>query len=74
MLTGFSPRKTVITVHIMPGFAKYGDLLDRIGPLRHSVSCLYIPRLDQINQDALAELIALSGAGTRRIYGAPNQT
>lgn len=71
MLTGFSPRKSAVTVYIMPGFGKYGDLLDRIGPLRHSVSCLYIPKLARVDQTALAELITHSVADMRRIYSVP---
>ena len=71
MLTGFSPRKTALTVYIMPGFGSYGALLDRIGHLRHSVSCLYIPRLDRIDQSALVELITTSVSDMRRIYNVP---
>ena len=31
MLTGFSPRKNDLTLYIMPGFARYEDLMARLG-------------------------------------------
>ena len=57
-LTGFSPRKQNLTVYIMPGFGKYTDLLSRLGKHKHSVSCLYIKRLADVDMAALSELIA----------------
>lgn len=69
-LTGFSPRKAALTVYIMPGFSAYEDLLARLGPHRHSVSCLYLPRLDAVDGDVLAEMIAKSVDEMRTRYHA----
>ncbi len=60
MLTGLSPRKSALTVYIMPGFSRYGDLLSRLGKHRHSVSCLYLTRLANIDFDVLTELVRRS--------------
>mgnify|MGYP001818533911 CR=1 FL=1 len=57
-LTGFSPRKQNLTIYIMPGFGKYAALLSRLGKHKHSVSCLYVNKLADINMDVLSELIA----------------
>lgn len=67
LATGFSPRKTSLTVYIMPGYADFGDILKRLGKHRTGRSCLYINRLDAVDEDALRELIAagLRDLGTR---------
>ncbi len=67
-LTGLSPRKANLTVYIMPGFSEYQDRLDRLGPHKHSVSCLYLGRLNKIDLDVLEELIAQSVADMRAKY------
>ena len=60
MLTGFSPRKQNLTIYIMPGFGKYDKLLSRLGKYKLGKSCLYIKKLDDVDQDALKELVKQS--------------
>ena len=60
MLTGYSPRKQVMTVYIMPGFDGYTALLKRLGKHKVSKSCLYIRRLSDVDEDVLEQLIAKS--------------
>jgi len=67
-LTGVSPRKANLTVYIMPGFKKYGGLLDRLGKHKHSVSCLYLGRLRNVDRDVLEELVRTSVADMRAMY------
>lgn len=57
LATGFSPRKAEISVYVLPGYADFGPILSRLGPHRLGKACLYIKRLDRIDQGALAELI-----------------
>ncbi len=57
-LTGFSPRKSAMTIYIVPGFKAYEDQLRRLGRHRHSVSCLYIPRLSGLDMTVLGEIVA----------------
>ncbi|MFO7586362.1 MAG: DUF1801 domain-containing protein [Anaerolineales bacterium] len=59
---GFSPRKQNLTLYIMDGFPKYQGLLAKLGKHKTGVSCLYIKRLEQIDQDVLREMISLSVA------------
>lgn len=68
MRTGLSPRKAALSIYIMPGFSACGDLLARLGPHRHSKSCLYITRLDKVNLDVLEDIINRSLAEMRRRY------
>lgn len=67
-LTGFSPRKSALTIYIMPGFESYKDQLARLGKHKHSRSCLYLTRLDAVDQSVLAEIIGDSVDWMRRKY------
>jgi len=69
MMTGFSPRARDITVYIMPGFSKFGPLLKKLGKHKTGKSCLYIKKLDDIDEKVLAELVAESVREMRRKYG-----
>ena len=60
MLTGFSPRKNDLTVYIIPGFDRYGDLLDKLGKHRTGKSCLYLKRLSDVDLSVLQTLIQKS--------------
>ena len=68
-VTGLAPRKAALTVYIMPGFKAYGDLMQRLGKHRHSVSCLYITRLENVDFEVLTELVRRSVSDMRRKYG-----
>jgi hypothetical protein len=68
MLTGFSPRKQNLVVYIMPGFSRYGDVLNALGKHKLGRSCLYLNKLDDVNFDKLKELVAGSVDEMRRKY------
>ena len=67
-ITGFSPRKTALTVYIMPGFDRYEDRLQRLGPHKTGKSCLYLKNLDAIDRDVLEEIIRDSVGAMREKY------
>lgn len=71
-LTGFSPRKQNLTIYIMPGFKEYADLLTKIGKHKHSVSCLYINKLADIDIKVLKKLIKQSVAEMKKRYETTN--
>ena len=58
MATGFAPRKAKLSVYIMPGYADFGPILERLGPHSKGKSCLYITRLARVDLNVLDELIA----------------
>ncbi len=67
-VTGFSPRKAAMTVYIVNGFKPYGALLKKLGPHKHSSSCLYLSNLEKIDMGALEELVTRSVADMRKKY------
>ncbi len=66
LATGFAPRKSALSLYIMPGYQDFGDLLDRLGKHKHGRSCLYINKLADVDLEVLAELIraGLDGLGS----------
>ncbi|MCY6381667.1 DUF1801 domain-containing protein [Hoeflea prorocentri] len=60
MITGFSPRKSAISIYIMPGFSQYGELLAELGKYKTGKSCLYVKRLEEIDMNVLRTLVAHS--------------
>lgn len=67
-LTGFSPRKQNLTLYIMPGFKLYGDLMEKLGTYKTSVSCLYIKKLTDIDVAVLSKLIKRSVVDMKKQY------
>jgi hypothetical protein len=59
-LVGFSPRKRDLTLYIMSGFDKYDELLGRLGKYNKGKACLYIKKLEDVDQSVLKELVQLS--------------
>lgn len=57
---GFSPRRQALTLYIMDGFDEYEALLGKLGDHSTGKSCLYIKDLEQIDLDALSEMITRS--------------
>ena len=60
LATGFSPRKTALTLYIMAGFSNYDELMGKLGKFKTGKSCLYVKKLEDINIDVLKELIVIS--------------
>jgi hypothetical protein len=59
-VTGFSPRKQNLTIYIMSGFDEYDNLMSRLGKYKTGKSCLYIKKIDDVDQDVLQELVKKS--------------
>ena len=60
LMTGFSPRKKDLTLYLMMGFEKRGELMEKLGKHSHAKSCLYIKRLSDIHIPTLKKLIKAS--------------
>lgn len=68
MLTGFSPRKSQMTLYVMTGFGDYAaasgydpkPLLDKLGKYSTGKSCLYIKKLADVAPVVLKRLVAES--------------
>ena len=59
-LCGFSPRKRNISIYIMGYLENYEDILEKLGKYKHGKGCLYINKLEDIDENVLIELISTS--------------
>lgn len=57
---GLAARKAALTLYGLTYYGSHADLLDRLGPHTTGKGCLYLKRLDEVDQDVLRELVALS--------------
>ena len=57
LATGFSPRKSNLSIYIMPGYADFSSILARLGKHKLGKSCLYINKLADVDLTVLEELI-----------------
>ncbi len=58
LATGFAPRKSAISIYIMPGYADFGPILKRLGKHKIGKSCLYVNKLADIDLEVLSELVS----------------
>jgi len=71
-LAGFSPRPQHLAIYLVGGFGnRYQSLLARLGPHKTGKGCLYLKRLDDVDHDALRELIDRSARVHKGIDRAP---
>ena len=68
-LVGFSPRKQNLAVYIMPGFSGFASLMKKLGKHKTGKSCLYINKLEDVDESVLEELIVKSVEVMRERYG-----
>ena len=68
LMTGFSPRKQALTVYVIPGFAHFEALMNKLGKYKTGKSCLYIKRLSDIDEKVLEKLINRSVKHMREHY------
>ena len=57
-LAGFAPRRQHLAIYLVGEFeSRHRSVLARLGPHKSGKGCLYISRLDDVDRDALRELI-----------------
>lgn len=56
-ITGFAPRKQSLSLYVLSGFEDQTDLLEKLGPHKTGVGCLYIKRLKDIDIATLEQII-----------------
>ncbi|MEO1205552.1 MAG: DUF1801 domain-containing protein [Pseudomonadota bacterium] len=72
-ITGFSPRAKALTVYVMPGYRDISEKLERLGKHKNGQSCIYINKLDDIDQAVLEEIILEGLAYMRANYQTWNE-
>jgi hypothetical protein len=65
---GFSPRKAQLVLYLMGDFDAREALIARLGKVSTKGGCLYINRLDAVDEGVLRELVAASLAHMRAKY------
>lgn len=60
MAIGFSPRKQNLTLYLSCDLDELRDQLENLGTFTRGVGCLYIKKLDDVNDTTLRELIDLA--------------
>lgn len=60
MVTGFSPRKTDLTLYLMDGVHSFPELMQRLGKHKTGKGCLYIKKLEDVDLGVLRELVEKS--------------
>ena len=68
-MTGFSPRKAALVLYVVPGFERYGDLMERLGKYKTGKSCLYVKKLSDIDLGVLEKLIVAGVKHVKSTYG-----
>ena len=58
MKVGFSPRKTALTLYGLQGHPDSAGLLSRLGPHTLGKGCVYVKKLDSVDEGVLRGLIA----------------
>ncbi|MET0298076.1 MAG: DUF1801 domain-containing protein, partial [Microbacterium sp.] len=58
--TGFSPRKTQLSLYGLKDLAEGADLLPSLGTYTEGAGCVYVKKLDDIDLDVLRRLIAIA--------------
>jgi hypothetical protein len=67
---GFSPRKAQLVLYVMGDFDAREALIARLGKVSTKGGCLYINRLDAVDEGVLRELVTASLAHMRAKYPA----
>lgn len=57
---GLSPRKAALTFYGLTFYGSRTDLLERLGKHTVGKGCVYVKRLDDIDRDALREIVAVA--------------
>ena len=66
---GFSPRKANLVVYLMNDFTEqHPDKLTALGPHKASKACLYLTKLDKVDEDVLRFLIKDSYEMIKEMY------
>jgi Domain of unknown function (DU1801) len=59
---GFSPRKDALTLYLGPGIERFQETLDQLGKHKTGKGCLYIRRLDDVDESVLEALLKRAAA------------
>ena len=69
-VVGFAPRKSDLTLYIMPGFGGLDAQLAKLGKHKIGTSCLYIKRLEDVDIKVLKKIIdgSVKAMASERVF------
>jgi hypothetical protein len=67
--SGFASRKTALTLYTMAGLSRFPQLMENLGKYKTGKSCLYIKKIEDIDQDVLYQLLKKSHDYMTKKYG-----
>jgi len=67
-LVGFSPRKQNLTIYIQDGIDKYDVLLKKLGKFKTGKVCLYINKLNDVDNEILKQILTKSVEYMKKEY------
>lgn len=67
MVCGFSPRKANLSIYLMDGYGKRGELLGKLGKHKIGVGCLYLKRLADVDMKVLKTLVEASVKAVKKL-------
>ena len=65
----FSPRKQSLTLYIMSGFDSFEELMCKLGKYKTGKGCLYVNKLEDVDERVLRSLIVQSIVAVKKRYG-----
>lgn len=68
-MIGFSPRKAAISLYVYTGLQEHEHLLSKLGKFTMGKACIYVKKLDDIDQKQLKIIIKTSIAYLEKKYG-----
>ncbi len=69
-IVAFSPRKPAIVFYLTGGFESREKLLNQLGKYKTGKGCIYVKKLEDVNEKILKEMIGQSLNYTRKNYSA----
>lgn len=68
LMTGFSPKKSNLSLYIMPGYQDLDLFLSRLGKHKSGAACLYINKLADIDMAVLREIVEYGVSDLKKKY------
>ena len=68
LITGFSPRKSNLSLYIMPGYQDLDSYLSRLGKHKKGAACLYINKLADVDMAVLREIVSYGVSDLKNKY------
>ena len=68
-LVAFSPRKQSLSLYLMSGFTSFEKLMSKLGKYKTGKGCLYVNKLEDVDEGVLRSLIVQSILAIKKLYG-----